>query len=76
MDGASSVYDFSGKRILVTGAGKGSTFQTTFFFKCKVLHWQGIGRATCVALAKCGAEVIAFSRTQSDLDSLKNEVAS
>ena len=34
----------------------------------------GIGRATCIALAKCGAEVIGFSRTQSDLDSLKNEV--
>ena len=26
------------------------------------------------ALAQCGAEVIAFSRTQADLDSLKQEV--
>ena len=27
------------------------------------------------ALAQCGAEVIAFSRTQADLDSLKQEVS-
>ena len=36
---------------------------------------KGIGRATCIALAKHGAEVIGFSRTQSDLDSLRNEVS-
>ena len=48
-------YDFTGKRALVTGAGK------------------GIGRTTAKALLKCGAEVIALSRTQSDLDSLKQE---
>ena len=48
--------DFSGKRALVTGAGK------------------GIGRDTAKALVECGAEVIALSRTQSDLDSLKVEV--
>ena len=36
----------------------------------------GIGRAVVKALAQCGAEVIAFSRTQADLDSLKNEVRS
>ena len=34
----------------------------------------GIGRATCVAVAKHGGHVIALSRTQADLDSLKNEV--
>ena len=34
----------------------------------------GIGRAVVKALAQCGAEVIAFSRTQADLDSLKQEV--
>lgn len=34
----------------------------------------GIGRATAKALAGFGAEVIAFSRTQADLDSLKQEV--
>lgn len=46
---------FTGKRALVTGAGK------------------GIGRSTAKMLAKCGAEVIALSRTQEDLDSLKAE---
>ncbi|CAB3992661.1 Hypothetical predicted protein, partial [Paramuricea clavata] len=30
-----------------------------------------IGRATAILLAECGANVIALSRTQSDLDSLK-----
>lgn len=35
---------------------------------------KGIGRATAKALVRCGAEVIAFSRTQSDLDSLQQEV--
>lgn len=34
----------------------------------------GIGRATVKALAQYGAEVIALSRTQADLDSLKQEV--
>ena len=34
----------------------------------------GIGRAVVKALAQCGAEVIAFSRTQADLDSLREEV--
>ena len=48
-------YDFTGKRVLITGAGK------------------GIGRTTAKALFQCGAEVIALSRTQSDLDSLKQE---
>ena len=53
---ASRSFDFSGKRALVTGAGK------------------GIGRATVKALVECGAEVVALSRTKSDLDSLKKEV--
>lgn len=34
----------------------------------------GIGRAVVKALAQSGAEVIAFSRTQADLDSLREEV--
>ena len=34
----------------------------------------GIGCATAKFLAKCGADVIALSRTQADLDSLKKEV--
>jgi len=47
---------FDGKRVLVTGAGK------------------GIGRETCLLLAKCGAKVIALSRTEADLKSLKEEI--
>ncbi|XP_067860251.1 L-xylulose reductase [Heptranchias perlo] len=34
---------------------------------------KGIGRATAKALLECGAEVIAVTRTQSDLDSLIQE---
>ena len=34
----------------------------------------GIGRSTAKMLVECGAEVIALSRTQADLDSLKEEV--
>ena len=35
---------------------------------------KGIGKATAILLAECGANVIALSRTQSDLDSLKTQV--
>ena len=49
-------FDFSGKRALVTGAGK------------------GIGRATVRGLVDCGAEVVALSRTEADLVSLKEEI--
>ena len=34
----------------------------------------GIGRAVSKALIQSGAEVIALSRTQADLDSLQHEV--
>jgi NAD(P)-dependent dehydrogenase (short-subunit alcohol dehydrogenase family) len=47
---------FSGKSIIVTGAGK------------------GIGRACAQHLAALGAEIVALSRTQSDLDSLRGDI--
>ncbi len=47
--------DFSGRRVLVTGAGK------------------GIGRAVARMLAAHGALVVALSRDQADLDSLRAE---
>uniref|UniRef100_A0AAQ5YN87 Ketoreductase domain-containing protein n=1 Tax=Amphiprion ocellaris TaxID=80972 RepID=A0AAQ5YN87_AMPOC len=37
---------------------------------------KGIGRATALALARCGARVTAVTRTQADLDSLLQECAS
>jgi NAD(P)-dependent dehydrogenase (short-subunit alcohol dehydrogenase family) len=46
---------FDGRRVLVTGAGK------------------GIGREIAKLLATCGAEVVALSRTPSDLESLADE---
>ncbi len=49
-------YDFTGKRALVTGAGK------------------GIGRVIAKHLHDLNAEVVALSRTQEDLDSLKEEI--
>jgi NAD(P)-dependent dehydrogenase (short-subunit alcohol dehydrogenase family) len=48
--------DFTGKRALVTGAGK------------------GIGRDVAITLTEYGAEVVAISRAQADLDSLKAEI--
>ncbi|MCC7191328.1 MAG: glucose 1-dehydrogenase [Phycisphaeraceae bacterium] len=47
--------NFSGKTIIVTGAGK------------------GIGREITQFLTKCGGKVVAVSRTQDDLDSLRKE---
>lgn len=37
---------------------------------------KGIGREIAIQLQKCGAQVVALSRTQSDLDSLKTEFPS
>lgn len=68
-------YDFSGKRILVTGAGKGNGLLSKItLLPFTSVRCKGIGRATCIALGKCGAQVIGLTRTQSDLDSLKIEV--
>jgi NAD(P)-dependent dehydrogenase (short-subunit alcohol dehydrogenase family) len=47
---------FSGKSVIITGAGK------------------GIGRACAKIMAERGAEVIALSRTASDLESLRAEI--
>ena len=56
-----SVHPFSGESIVVCHA-------------CTGIIAIGIGRATAKFLTKCGADVIALSRTQADLDSLKEEV--
>ena len=48
--------EFQGRRVLVTGAGK------------------GIGRSVVQRLVAEGAEVIALSRTKSDLDQLESEL--
>jgi len=48
--------DFTGKSVIVTGAGK------------------GIGRATAQLMSARGADVVAISRTRSDLDSLAAEI--
>ncbi|XP_033630360.1 L-xylulose reductase-like isoform X2 [Asterias rubens] len=45
-------------------------------FNFMICQRNGIGRGTAKMLAKCGAEVFALSRTQADLDSLKQEVPS
>lgn len=37
---------------------------------------KGIGRGIAINLAECGAQVVAISRTQADLDSLKQQVPS
>ncbi|EDO42863.1 predicted protein, partial [Nematostella vectensis] len=37
---------------------------------------KGIGRGVAKALVRCGAEVVAISRTKADLDSLRDEVPS
>ncbi|TQS73624.1 SDR family oxidoreductase [Rhodobacteraceae bacterium] len=47
---------FSGKSVIITGAGK------------------GIGRACAKLMAARGAQVVALSRTASDLDSLRAEI--
>ena len=39
-----------------------------------MLSVEGIGRAIVVKLANLGAKVYAISRTQADLDSLKQQV--
>ena len=47
---------FSGKSVIITGAGK------------------GIGRACAEVMAARGAQIIALSRTQSDLDALRDKI--
>ena len=53
------------------------TFYNIFQIKCQVCIWfphAGIGRCIAKALSAQGAHTIALSRTQADLDSLRQEV--
>ena len=59
--------------ILHDQCGSTSVAQPRIFFVCSC--FEGIGRATVKLLAKCGANIVALSRTKSDLDSLKTEVS-
>lgn len=47
--------DFTGKTVIITGAGK------------------GIGRSTAVEMARRGAEIVAISRTEADLERLREQ---
>ena len=52
MPGNNAMFDLSGKRILITGAGR------------------GLGEGCAMALAAAGAEIVALSRTESELQQL------
>lgn len=53
----------------------GSNISNKHFHLYMYVHVHvGIGRAVSKALIQSGAEVIALSRTQADLDSLQHEV--
>jgi hypothetical protein len=83
---------FKDKKVLVTGAGKGKKKPNQInqkavrmeisYFKNRttVLKqeniFQGIGRALAKRLCQLGSNVVAVSRTQSDLDSLTREIGS
>ena len=60
--------------IMQKRVGGASSFLVSYPPDLTHVRHAGIGRATAKALVLCGAEVIALSRTQDDLDSLKDEV--
>lgn len=71
---------FVGKRVLVTGAGRGNKKNSNYFntnntnypnFKN---HNLGLGRALVKRLHSYGAQVIALSRTESHLKTLQAEL--
>lgn len=77
--------ELAGRRALVTGAGKGEAagerrWRGRAGLKRGYPHQSslaaGIGRSTVLALQAAGAQVVAVSRTQEDLDNLVREVGS
>lgn len=87
---ASVEFHFEGKSALVTGAGRGKRDEgkprarlrvlplllfLTLWLRFRNFIATGMGRATAVALHKAGAQVYALSKTEENLDSLKEEVS-
>jgi len=54
--------------------GSKTCFQHFDGKRALVTGGKGIGRQVCIDLARCGAFVVAVSRTQEDLNSLKSEI--
>ena len=65
----------SNKLCSFTAIGKSYAMEISFNGKRALVTGagKGIGRTIAIELLKCGAHVIALSRTQADLDSLKTE---
>ena len=55
-------------------AGEGSAYLLIVMISVRRSHISGIGRCIAKELVKCGASVIALSKSAAELDTLKAEV--
>ena len=55
-------------------AEEGSAYLVIVMISVRRSHFSGIGRCIAKELVKCGASVIALSKTAANLDTLKAEV--